>query len=178
MSPILCFTAAEAWSVLHRLGEGGSIDEEIHFVEFSPSKQFSLDQTLMEKWSQLIRVRSEITKALELARRDKVIGHPLEAEVSLVAGDELMGFLGTSWEIIREISIVSELSVLGEAAASSAVRFESEELPGLIVQVQAAKGEKCERCWIRSTTVGADALHPLLCQRCAGVMAELSSKEG
>lgn len=178
MSPILCFTAAEAWSVLHRLDEGDSIDKEIHFVEFSPGKQFSLDQNMMEKWSQLIRVRSEITKALELARRDKVIGHPLEAEVSLVAGDELMGFLGTSWEILREISIVSELSVLGEAAATSAVRFESEELAGLIVQVKAAKGEKCERCWMRSTTVGEDAQHPLLCQRCAGVMAELSPKEG
>jgi isoleucyl-tRNA synthetase len=142
MSPILCFTAAEAWSVLHHLGEKGSIDEEIHFVEFSPGKQFSLDQKMMEKWSQLIKVRSEITKALELARRDKVIGHPLEAEVSLGASDELMAFLGTSWETIREISIVSELSILGEAATSSAIRFESEELPELIVHVQAAKGEK------------------------------------
>jgi isoleucyl-tRNA synthetase len=178
MNPILCFTAAEAWSVLHRLGDGGSINEEIHFVEFSPGKRFSLDQNMMEKWSQLIKVRSEITKALELARRDKVIGHPLEAEVSLRAGDELMGFLSASWGTIREISIVSELSILGEATTSSAICFESEEIPGLIVQVQAAKGEKCERCWMRSTTIGEDTQHPLLCQRCAGVIAELSPKEG
>jgi isoleucyl-tRNA synthetase len=178
MSPILCFTAAEAWNVLHRLGDSGSIEEDIHFVEFSPGKQFSVDPNMMEKWMQLIKVRSEITKALESARRDKVIGHPLEAEVSLGADDELMGFLGASWETIREISIVSELSILGEAVASPTIRFESEELPGLIVQVQAAKGEKCERCWMRSTTIGENKQHPLLCQRCAGVMAELSSKEG
>ena len=33
--------------------------------------------------------------------------------------------------------------------------------------VEKAHGEKCERCWIYSETVGSDAEHPTLCARCA-----------
>ena len=36
-----------------------------------------------------------------------------------------------------------------------------------------AKGEKCERCWMHSPTVGADADHPTLCARCAQVVRKL-----
>ena len=39
------------------------------------------DKALAEKWDRVLRVRGELTKGLEIARRDKVIGHSLEAEV-------------------------------------------------------------------------------------------------
>ena len=170
MSPILCFTASEAWNVLYRLGENGPIDREIHFAEFSPTRDLVCDTATMEKWSQLIKVRSEVTKALELARREKVIGHPLEAEVALSADGKLMEFLNPSWETLREISIVSELTRLKHEDKTEGIRFESEEIPGLTVQVLPAKGEKCERCWMRATSVGSHPLHPTLCLRCSDVL--------
>ncbi len=175
MSPILCFTAAEAWNALHQLGDNGPIDSEIHFAEFLPAQALSCDQEVMERWAQLIRVRAEVTRALELARRDKVIGHPLEAEVTLEATGELRDFLQANCSIIREISIVSELTVGDVSGAGEGVIFASEELPGVKVQVRAAAGEKCERCWVRSTSVGAASDHPTLCQRCAGVITTLEA---
>ena len=175
MSPILCFTAAEAWNVLYRLGDNAPIDQEIHFAEFAPASTINCDKAVMEKWSQLIKIRAEITKALELARREKVIGHPLEAMVSLAADDTLMQFLTGTWETLREISIVSELSLLTGEGESEGVQLRSEEIPGLLVQVEAANGEKCERCWMRSTSVGSDLLHPTLCRRCSQVMAEITA---
>ena len=40
-----------------------------------------MDQETEARWGRLIALRAEITKALEIARREKIIGHPLEAEV-------------------------------------------------------------------------------------------------
>jgi trigger factor len=40
----------------------------------------------------------------------------------------------------------------------------------LAVEVTKAEGEKCERCWAYSTTVGACAEHPTLCARCAAIL--------
>ncbi len=177
MNPILCFTAAEAWNALQGLGEQGPIEKEIYFAEFLPAKKIACDDQMMEKWSKLLRIRSEITKALEMARREKVIGHPLEAEVLLSGGDELENFMAGEWKTIKEISIISELTVLQEGKPLAGVRFVSEEIPGMVIEVQRAGGEKCERCWIRSTSVGTIAAHPAICDRCAGVLAEMNIGE-
>ncbi len=173
MNPILCFTAAEAWNALKGLGENGPIEQEIHFTEFTPANTLVLDDLMMEKWTKLIRIRSEITKALEIARREKVIGHPLEAEVLVTAGEELGSFMAGEWDTIKSISIISELAVLQGDSPIAGIRFTSEELPGMVIQVQPARGEKCERCWIRSTRVGTIAAHPAICDRCAGVLVEM-----
>ncbi len=173
MSPILPFTASEAWNVLHGLCEYGPIEKEIHFALFTPTKSIVCDEQMMEKWTKLIRVRSEITKALEMARREKVIGHPLEAEVLMAAGDELESFLQNEWSTIKEISIISELAVLRQDTPAIGIRFASEEIAGMVIQVQPAQGEKCERCWIRSPAVGTIDAHPTICDRCAGVLLEM-----
>ncbi|MFH0781014.1 MAG: isoleucine--tRNA ligase [Pseudomonadota bacterium] len=173
MSPILCFTAAEAWNILNGLGENGPIEQEIHFAEFSPTKDIACDAQMMGKWTKLISVRSEITKALEMARREKVIGHPLEAEVLVATGDELKKFLSVEWDTIKEISIISELTALQPDTPLAGIRFVSEEIPGMVIQVQPARGEKCDRCWIRSTSVGTIDAHPAICDRCAGVLVEM-----
>ena len=101
-----------------------------------------------------------------------MIGHPLEAEVLLEAKGELRDFLLSEWTTVKEISIISELSELTSTSEDRGVRFVSEELEGFVIQVQPAPGEKCTRCWIRSTTVGETAEHPEICKRCATVMAE------
>ncbi|MBR1534778.1 MAG: hypothetical protein IJ639_10455, partial [Ruminococcus sp.] len=40
----------------------------------------------------------------------------------------------------------------------------------LSVEVKKAEGEKCERCWAYSKTVGECAEHPTLCDRCAAIL--------
>ncbi|MGB3225705.1 MAG: isoleucine--tRNA ligase [Desulforhopalus sp.] len=173
MSPILCFTAAEAWGSLYRIGENEPLgDNSIYFAEFPPQDKVDCDPQMMEKWTKLIKVRSEITKALEIARREKVIGHPLEAEILLKVKGELAGFLETEWETVKEISIISELSKLQDDTPEKGIRFTSEEIAGFVIQVQPAPGEKCLRCWLRSTSVGKNAEHPEICNRCSDVLAQ------
>src|SRR5207249_137590 len=50
------------------------------------------------------------------------------------------------------------------------VSYESQDIPGLVIGVDRASGEKCERCWTRSEEVGRDPAHPTLCGRCVRVV--------
>ncbi len=80
-------------------------------------------------------------------------------------------FLADKWDTLKMISIVSELA---QADVLEGDTYTSEELPELQVSVLSAPGEKCERCWLRSETVGDDDAHPVLCSRCTGVVAQLA----
>ena len=44
---------------------------------------------------------------------------------------------------------------------------------GIAIAVSQAEGEKCERCWIYSDTVGEDEEHDTLCKRCSTVVEKL-----
>ncbi|OGR19356.1 MAG: isoleucine--tRNA ligase [Desulfobacterales bacterium GWB2_56_26] len=174
MSPILSFTATEAWNTLHSLNEKEAIESGIDFVEFPPESDVECDERMMEKWVKLIKIRAEITKALEIARQEKIIGHPLEAEVLLKTEGDLAEFIRAEWDTIKEIAIVSEMSVLHDDTPEVGIRFASEEIPGFLIQVQPAPGEKCLRCWTRSTSVGETAAHPGICRRCADVLVKMA----
>ena len=173
MAPILCFTAEEAWQSLY--GEEG-INEglsSIFFAEMPTLDDVQENQAFKERWQQLLNMRSAITRVLEGARRDKLIGLSLDAEVVLRGGEELQTFIQENGPLLQELCIVSSLRF--EKPGDLSLQFvEAEALPGLSIAVSQAPGEKCERCWCISPTVGADAAHPTLCARCAGVVKKLS----
>ena len=47
------------------------------------------DYKIEEKWNTIAAVRKEVNKALELARAEKVIGHPLDAEVLISVSEDM-----------------------------------------------------------------------------------------
>ena len=175
MSPILCFTASEAWDALKGRDRKSDIDGSIFFTDFpSPNESYGLDDTTEKQWSDLVRVRSEITKALEKARADKIIGHPLEAELLIYAEGPLQEFVAEQEKRLKQLSIVSELKLVGREGFGELEPVQSEEVEGLQIGVRAASGEKCERCWIRSDTVGQIEGHPTICNRCFEVIDSLN----
>ena len=174
MSPVLTFTTAEAWEHFKGLDEKAPLQESIFFTEFPSPAPERRDAAQEERWGKLIRVRSEITKALEAARREKIIGHPLEAEVLLEVEGEWADFIKEEWDQVKEVCIISELTPITDRSGLAELVFHvGEEIPKLAVAVRAAKGEKCERCWTRSTFVGSDSEHPQLCERCLRVVSEM-----
>ena len=62
----------EAWLDRHPGAENS-----VHLREFPAIPSSWLDRPLMEKWEKVRDVRKVITGALEIARRDKVIGASL-----------------------------------------------------------------------------------------------------
>jgi isoleucyl-tRNA synthetase len=157
MAPILSFTADEVW---RHLPKEQADAESVHLASFPPRDDELFDQVLEERWSKLWEVREAVTKALEHARQDKVIGHPLDAAVTIKAPLPLAAFLQGFGAELREIFIVSQVSVEGNDDSSA-----------LTITVGRAAGAKCERCWIYDTSVGSDKGHPEICQRCAHSIA-------
>ena len=138
------------------------------------------DTAQEERWGKLIQVRSSITRALEAARREKIIGHPLEAEVLVEVSGEWSDFIEKEWEQVKDVCIISELTRCddGNKNSHSDLAFlVSDEIPELAVAVRAASGEKCERCWTRDTFVGSNGDHPQLCERCLNVVDAMDIKE-
>ncbi len=175
MSPILCFTASEAWDALKGRESGSDLAGSIFFTDFPAANSANhLDPAVDEKWSQLVRLRSEITRALEKARADKIIGHPLEAELLISAEGEISDFVAAHEKTLKEISIVSELKIVDRDQFGALAPLESEEIKGFSIGVRAASGDKCERCWTRSQTVGQTADHPTICSRCLDVIDSLN----
>lgn len=165
MAPVLSFTAAEAWEHL----PVAERESDVALAAFPVAHPERRHAELDKKWERLILIRRELTKALEIARAAKVIGHSLEAHVTVAVSGELADFMTENWGTLKSIAIVSELS----RAETLAGEFYASELPELSVAVAPAQGEKCERCWTRSLTVGESAAHPTACQRCVAVLADM-----
>ena len=164
LTPILAFTADEIWKFMPH---DQSKDPRSPLFNDIPQPDFiRTDAAFMEKWEKIHKVRVDVQKALEIARNEKKIGKSLEAHIVLGAGGELYDFLKSVETALPEIFITSGVTVTAEKQP-----FEG-EVEGLSVGVQPAKGEKCERCWKFSETVGSNAAHPHLCAHCAAVLSE------
>ena len=174
MAPVLCFTAAEAWEHLHGLGDKDPLDRSVFFASFPEVDDIAVDAAFNERWTRLLTLRSAITRVLETARRDKLIGLSLDAEVVLQVNADWQAFLADNLEMVQELCIVSSLRL--QAAGDEALTFAGAEgLDGVAIAVGPAPGVKCERCWTFATSVGADTEHPTLCARCAGVVRQLAA---
>ncbi|WP_321403553.1 isoleucine--tRNA ligase [Maridesulfovibrio sp.] len=163
MAPILSFTAEEAYSHLPEEMKG---DAETVFAIRPELLKPSIDDAERKRWELLMEVRTEVTKAIEPLRREKVIGHSLDTKITLFADEDIAKALDGIER--REFFIVSgvEIAPLAEAPEDA---VKPEELDGLAIKVEKAQGEKCSRCW-RYDTLGTNAEHPELCPRCAAVL--------
>jgi len=168
MAPILSFTAEEIWAHLPGAGcqSGSDRPPSVMLAQFPEPPAGFPDEALIQKWDFLLGVRSEINKALEEARRAKLIGNSLAARVDLGATPELYPRLSSQIPELLTLTMVSQLTVQPEAVGPA-----SPEVPGLSLQVRAADGAKCERCWYYDPGVGQAADYPTLCPRCRGILA-------
>ncbi len=157
LSPILVFTADEAWECVPGTSQGMSVHES-EWVPFS----FAMHPEEGERWQQFMELRQEVLSALEEARREKVIGKSLEAEVNIVEQAEKLSRFQEATAVLRELFNVSH------------IRWEAGSSRG--VHVRKAEGDKCKRCWHWRTDVGVQKAHEDICGRCAdAVTAHLAA---
>jgi isoleucyl-tRNA synthetase len=155
LSPILVFTADEAWENFP-----GQTAASVHIAEFPKVSETDNDEFL-NRWERIFEIRDEVLKALEEARNAKQIGSSLEAKVVLTTNKETTRFLLDYFEQLRYIFIVSQVEVREGDAFS--------------IEVQNADGTKCERCWNYSTRVGEFKKYPTVCERCIDALNELEN---
>ncbi len=172
LAPILPHTMEEVWENMPTFSNK---PESVHLTDFpNPDSFIERDEELLKKWDVLIDVREAVLKELEKSRREKLIGHSLDARVALyAASDSLRSVLAEYGEKnLADLFIVSQVELTNEAAG---VDY-SEDVFGLHIAVKRALGTKCERCWIYNEEVGSNEKYPDVCPRCASVLEEIGAE--
>lgn len=167
LTPVLAFTTEEIWQYMPHRAEDDI--ESIQLNSWPQVNEMYLDTQLAEKWEKIFELRSDVSKALEIARANKTIGHSLNAKVTLYADGENLEFIKSIESDLVTVFIVSAVEIKNLADAPAAAQ-NGEEMPEIKVSVEQAPGDKCERCWMFSEFVGEDEKHPTLCKRCADVV--------
>lgn len=167
MAPVLAFTAEEIWRYMP-----GAADkpESIHMADLPKVDEAGRDENLAEQWAQILAVRGEVTKVLEEARTQKTIGHSLDAAVTIGADDAVYDILKAHEADLRSIFITSNVNLVKGTLSESTP---SETLDKLYIKVEAADGEKCERCWVHDPAVGSHEDHPTVCNRCKKALEQI-----
>ncbi|MFA4903199.1 MAG: isoleucine--tRNA ligase [Desulfobaccales bacterium] len=167
MSPILSFTADEIWGYI----PGSGRPESVHLGDFPEPPPGLPDEALLAKYDFLLKIRGEINRKLEEARKTKLIAASQEAVI----------YLGATGERFEKLQgLISELKTLAQVAELKVEPIEvlsgegiiSGEISGLAVLVKKASGEKCVRCWFHYPGVGEDPKHPQICARCRQVLED------
>lgn len=162
IAPVLSFTAEEVWQSMHFKEKRESV-----FLEDFPSAEVEyINSRILENWTKLEAVRGEVLKALEIKRKEKFIGSSLEACVMIESEGSIRNLLEEYRNFLPTLFIVSQVEVVNGIRD---VVYTSEEF-GLRIGVRHADGEKCERCWNYSPTVGKNPEHPTICARCVGAL--------
>ncbi|MCU4413349.1 isoleucine--tRNA ligase [Acinetobacter sp. WU_MDCI_Axc73] len=157
MAPILSFTAQEAWPLIPEQTEQYVFTAEWYNIPVASTANLISEAN----WQTLISVKSAVNKQIEAARNAKLVGSNLSAKVDIWAKDELQSVLNQLGDELRFVLITSQVKVYPYAEQG-----ETTEMDGLRVQISAAEGEKCVRCWHVLPDVNTHADHPGLCGRC------------
>ena len=168
LAPILAFTANEIWlSMPH---DKSADPEHVMLNDIKnadPAWKFDSDREAL--WDGYMRLRSDVNKALELARAEKTIGKPLDAEVTLsFNGEGAKAFAGMDSSFLPTLFIVSKVTVSDAPVEGMA----GTDFQGVTVAVAPSAAPKCVRCWTHDERIGGDPVHPELCPRCAAAVSE------
>jgi len=155
IAPILAYTSDEIWKYIpHRASDDG---ECVMFNEMPKPVEINVSDDFMAKWDKIHDLRDDVKKALEEAVKEKKLKKSLDAKIILNASGDELEFIKSVEPELKNVFIVSGVEVVDNGSDTK-------------IDVELADGEKCERCWEHSVTVGADPVHPTLCQRCVNVL--------
>jgi len=156
VAPILPHTAEEVWR--HAPGTEAI---SVQLTDMPRENRITLGQEVVQRWQQFMELRDVVLKALEDARKEKVIGTSLAASVDLYPDEETHQLL-SHFQNLEKLFIVSHVTLHPPGA-----EIRAHQTVPLLVAVKHADGEKCERCWTITPEVGTHPVHRALCRRCA-----------
>ena len=163
LAPILSFTAEEAWS---QRPDGVFEDaDSVHLREFPILPNEWKDDTLTQDFVPYTHVRSVVCGALEVKRKENVIGSSLEAAPKIFVDSSWISALRGAYSAdrIAEYCIVSKVTLVDKDKETDDA-YKISNIPPVSVCFQKAEGEKCERCWKVLPEVSEESGH--LCHRC------------
>ena len=166
LAPMLAFTSEEIWAAMpHAKADEASCVLLNDIPDYN--EKLCLSPELSAQWDKVIALRTDVNKALEAARGQKLVGKSLDAEVTLyltAEGKEAFDAMGQ--HDLAAVCIVSKVTVVeGEGQGVAGENF-----PGVTIAVAPSQAPKCSRCWAHNDQVDAETE---LCPRCAGVLKKI-----
>lgn len=155
ISPILAYTSDEIWKFMPHCSDSDPtcvlFNDMPNHIDIDITKEFT------ETWDRIHMLRDTVKKSIETAVKEKTVRTSLEAKLTLSCDGEEYDFIKSVEDELKTAFIVSDVKIVKGGST-------------LTVLVEKAEGEKCERCWVHSETVGKNSDHPTLCARCAGIL--------
>lgn len=156
ISPILSTTSEEMWSYLKSKED----PESIFLCDFPTVKEKLIDLALEEEWEKIWKIKEAVNKKIEEKRSEKIIGHSLDAKVSIAASKDDYYVLKKLGDELKDIFIVSQVVI--------------EENTETVITVSRADGKKCQRCWQYSIDITPpNGKFPEVCKRCEDILSSL-----
>jgi len=147
LAPIIPFTTEEIWTYMPSPKE-----ESIHLANMPTFNKDYINPEIEEQWSRILTLREETSKVLEEKRKNKEIGHSLDADIKLTVPKDIYKAVTTNNVDLSSIFIVSNVEV--------------KEGDALTIAVEKSPFKKCARCWQYKKEVGTIKNNEELCKRC------------
>lgn len=160
LAPILVHTSEEVWSHIPHVEE-----ESIHLTNMP--ERVEVNREFVDRWNTFMKLRDDVNRALEVARNEKVIGKSLEAKVVIGSNDnfDATSFL-QQFADLQQLFITSQAEVVDHVEDGIPYQYGD-------IRIEHAHGEKCERCWNYSESLGSVGELNNLCPRCQEVVKTL-----
>ncbi|OAM91741.1 isoleucine--tRNA ligase [Termitidicoccus mucosus] len=165
LAPVLAFTADEAWA--YHLSDTDFAPDGaaggIHLENWPEPPASWTDDALDADFAALLKVRAQVTEAIEPHRAAGRIGKSLDAAVTITASGDTAALLARHHALLPELFIVSEVRLATGDDADSAALI-------AVQHCQELGHARCPRCW-RWVPALQTTSHGDVCPRCADALA-------
>jgi isoleucyl-tRNA synthetase len=171
LAPLIPFTSEEAWRM-------SKSNDSIHTqILPDPNQRFyntPLDLIAFQnRWNAILNWRFQVNEKLENARRDKVIGKSLEAQIEISKKAFDLSFTNGKPDIAVgsiESFMLEELFIVSKVV----IKLTEGEETITVTRAEDHGMKKCVRCWKYWDHVGEidKTNHPDLCDRCTKVVLD------
>jgi isoleucyl-tRNA synthetase len=192
IAPVLSHMAEDIWQFIpYETGyksvfQAGWVEMTVRHAEVSSASAITVLKDEWKKpelnqfWTKIRQLRDEVNKVMEQARTAKAIGSSLDAKVLLYVADSDLkqhleaynptdSFSGNGIDQLRYFFLTSQVELVDSVEAIDKAEYKSKN-DTVGIAIVKADGEKCERCWNYSTTVGSFKDDPTICDRCEAAL--------
>ena len=152
--PVMPHQAEDIWMSVPEVQKGGL--ESILLSTWSEAKPEWKNEKLDEEFTQILKAREVVSRAIEPLRADKKVGSSLEVAVYVSVKDNSV--LKANEDELCNIFITSQAYVTDEKPSDVLNEYKEDDYT---VWVTKAEGEKCARCW-KYRKLNADGI----CEEC------------
>ncbi len=156
--PVMPHQAEDIWMNTPEVQKDGL--ESILLSDWPTVKEEWHNEALEQEFTQILKVREIVTKAIEPLRAEKKIGSSLETAVYIISDNS--NLLKKYEKELCNIFITSQAFIVSERPADVMNEYTED---GYSIFVTKAIGEKCERCW-KYRPLGKFEGYETICEDC------------